>query len=408
MAGGPERYMFNIMQLLEKEGHEIVPFSVKHQRNSPSNYEKYFLSPIGNGDEVYFSDVKKSAKDYAKGFGRMVYSFEAKKSFKIFLAETKPDIIYVLYYQNKISCSIIDAAYEMNIPVVQRISDYSLLAPCDHLYNSEKRCICEKCLQSGLKNAVLDRCVYKSRVFSIVKSLSLVVQNKRKIKDKVSAYIFPSTFTLKKFAENGFDENKLIHVPTPFNQNTINKDLTIEYQPFALYVGRIDPDKGIETMLDAFVDSEMPLKIIGFSSIDGYEESMKQKIANKKHRIEFLGRKDFNGIQEYLSKCLFTMVPSEWYDNLPNTLLESYAMSKCVVATDVGSLTENVIDQKTGMLFKYKNSEDLRVKASYLFSNPDKAAEMGKNALERLNSFYSMAGHTKRLCQIFENVLRLK
>ena len=54
-AGGPERYLFNIKQLLEDAGHEIIPFSVKHKQNVATPYEKYFLSPIGNGDEIYFS-----------------------------------------------------------------------------------------------------------------------------------------------------------------------------------------------------------------------------------------------------------------------------------------------------------------------------------------------------------------
>jgi glycosyltransferase involved in cell wall biosynthesis len=406
VAGGPERYMFNIIDLLEKEGHEVIPFSVKHKKNAPTKYEKYFLSPIGSGDEVYFSDVKKSLKDYLKSFGRMVYSFEAKRCFKEFLQETKPDIIYILYFQNKISCSIVDVAYKMGIPVVQRISDYSLLAPCGHLYDSANRCICEKCIKNGLKNALSNRCIYNSIAHSAVKSLALLIQKFQKTSTKVSKYIFPSSFTLKKFIEAGFEESKLIHIPTPFNQNIVNPNIAIEYQSFALYIGRIDPDKGIETLLEAFVDTDYPLKIIGFSSTEGYEELMKQKIAGRKHKIEFLGRKDFNGIQEHLSKCLFTIVPSEWYDNLPNTLLESYAMSKCVVATDVGSLTENVVDGKTGLLFAYKDVVALKGKISLLFNSPEICAEYGKKAKEHLNAFYSMDIHVKQLCSVLENCLK--
>lgn len=405
VAGGPERYMFNIIDLLEKEGHEVIPFSVKHKKNAPTKYEKYFLSAIGKGDEVYFSDVKKSWKDYVKSFGRMVYSFEAKKCFKKFLQDTKPDVVYILYFQNKISCSIVDVAYEMGIPIVQRISDYSLLAPCSILYDSSQRCICEKCIKGGLRNALSNRCVYKSKLYSAVKSLALLIQRYRGTSKKISKYIFPSSFTLKKFAEAGFDESKLIHIPTPFNQNIVNSNNAIEYQPFALYIGRIDPDKGIESLLNAFVDTDFSLKIIGFSSTEGYEDLMKRKIVGKKHKIEFLGRKDFDGIQEYLSKCLFTVIPSEWYDNLPNTLLESYAMSKCVVATDVGSLTENIVDGKTGLLFAYKNPEDLKKKVSFLFNSPKKAEEYGQNAKCRLEEVYSMNAHTQKLCSVLRSVL---
>lgn len=408
VAGGPERYMFNIMELLEKEGHEVIPFSVKHKRNAPTKYEKYFLSAIGNGDEVYFSDSKKTLKDNIKGFGRMIYSFEAKRCFKKFLKETRPDVVYILYFQNKISCSIVDAAYEVGIPVVQRISDYSLLAPCSILYNASERCICEKCIHNGLKNAITNKCVYKSKVYSAVKSLAIQVQKFRKTREKVCKYIFPSTFTLSKFVEAGFDRNKLVHIPTPFNQNIVRQDIDIEYQPFAIYIGRIDPDKGIETLLDAFIGTNYSLKIIGFSSTVGFEEQMKSRLSRKQHNIEFLGRKDFNGIQEYLSKSLFSVIPSEWYDNLPNTLLESYSMSKCVVATDVGSLTENIVDGETGLLFEYKNVKSLQEKISFLFSNPEKAVIFGRQAKLRLDKVYSMESHTTQLCKLLEEVVCLE
>ena len=88
ISGGPERYMFNIKQLLEDAGHEVIPFSVKHNQNIDSTYEKYFLSSIGKGDEVYFSDLQKNKKtinDMWKGLSRMIYSPEAKKVLRNFL-----------------------------------------------------------------------------------------------------------------------------------------------------------------------------------------------------------------------------------------------------------------------------------------------------------------------------------
>lgn len=402
VAGGPERYMFNIMDLLEKKGHEVIPFSVKNKRNLSTPYEKYFLSAVGKGNEVYFSDVKKNLLDYVKGFGRMVYSFEAKRCFKSFLKTIKPDVIYVLYFQNKISCSIIDAAYEMGIPIVQRISDYSLLAPCDHLYNLKKRCICEKCLRGNFRSAIMNACVYQSKIYSFVKSLALMMQRLRKTSDKVNRYIFPSSFTMNKFIEAGFDAKKLVHIPTLFNSSLIRKDLSIEYQNFALYVGRIDPDKGIETLLDAFIGTKLELRIIGFSSTEGYENLMKQKVEGVSN-IKFLGKKNFDEIQEHLSKCLFTIIPSEWYDNLPNALLESYSMGKCVVASNIGSLAENVLDGKTGMLFDYKDSKDLQKKILYLFDQRIVSKTMGINAKKKLEEIYSTKKHIEKLDETLRN-----
>lgn len=407
-AGGPERYMFNIKQLLEDVGHEIIPFSVQNSKNVETSYSKYFLSPIGSGDDVYFSDIikgKKSLSDQWKGLTRMIYSYEAKKKFKKLLIDTKPDLIYMLYFQNKISCSVVQAAYELGIPVVQRISDYSLLCPCSIYFRQNDCQICELCTEKTKLYAVKNKCVYNSSLYSFIKALAIDVQNIVGVRKKIKRFIFPSSYTMSKFIENGFEKNKCVHVPTLFNGTALRTDLTIEYRPFALFIGRTDPDKGLMTLLDAFIGTDFNLKIIGFSSVAGYYEKLQDYVKGKKHNVEFLGRMEFNQMQEYLASCLFTVVPSEWYDNLPNTILESYAMKKCVVATRVGSLTENVCDGETGLLFNYKDAIDLRDKISYLFNNPYKAKEFGKNAVHLINTKYSITKHIDSLIHVFKEVV---
>ena len=410
-SGGPERYLFNIKQLLEDAGHEVIPFSVKHIKNVATPYERYFLSPIGTGEAVYFSDVNKQKKSFSeqwKGLTRMIYSREAKSCFKKLLRDVKPDLVYILYFQNKISCSIVQAAYELKVPIVQRISDYSLLCPCSIYFNQKNCQICELCTQKSKWYSVRNKCVYNSALYSFVKSLAIDVQNIAGIRKKIQRFVFPSTYTMGKFIENGFDKEKCVYIPTLFNDTILRKNLQIRYEPFALFIGRTDPDKGLMTLLDAFVGTGFNLKIIGFSSVEGYYEKLKYHISGKEHKIEFLGRMEFDQMQEYLSRCLFTVVPSEWYDNLPNTILESYAMHKCVVATRIGSLTENVLDHETGLLFKYKDYMDLREKVSYLFQNPEKAEEFGHNARKQIDTKFSIKNHVTSIINLFNEVTNAK
>lgn len=405
ISGGPERYLFNIKEILEKNGHEVIPFSVQHSQNVKSNYNHYFLSPIGNSEEVYFSDYnKKSIRDSIKGFARMTYSFEAKRTFKRFLLATKPDLVYILYFQSKISCSIVDAAYSLKIPVIQRISDYSLLCPCNILYRYDKNEICEKCLHGSKLNAIKYKCVYKSLLYSSVKVFAISVQNTVNIKKKISAFVFPSSFTMGKFVEGGFPSKKLHHIPTLFNLGTINNKISLSYDDYALYVGRIDPDKGIKTMIDAFVNTDYKLKIIGFSS-SNYLTEIEEYLKGKKHNIEFLGRMDFNTIQQYLATCLFTIIPSEWYDNLPNSLLESFAFKKCVVATNVGSLSESIENHKSGLLFNYKDSGSLKSNIVSLFENKNNARTLGEYAYKTIVDKYSIENHYNKLISLFNKVI---
>ncbi len=405
ISGGPERYLFNVKDLLEKNGHEVIPFSIKNKWNKPSQYEKYFLNPIGE-DEVYFREYKKkNVKTSLKVISRMFYSFEAKKKLTDLIEAVNPDLIYVLHYQNKISSSIFDAAKKNKIPVIHRISDFGQICSNALFFRPIQKDICERCLTGSKFNAIRYKCVHNSYLFTSIKAASLKFQEITGLTKKVQAFVVPSKFTLEKLSTFGFPQKKLIHIPSFFNFQSISKGLQISYEPFALYIGRIEPEKGLFTLIKSFENTEYNLKIIGFSN-SGFDEEMKVYLKDKKHQIEFLGKKEFDEIQIYISKCSFTIVPSEWYDNFPNTILESFALKKCVIATNIGSLKELVINNETGLLFKIKDTSDLKNKIDCLFSNKSKCENFGQNAFDMLNKEYSAKEHYRKLLSLFENVIK--
>lgn len=406
ISGGPERYMFNIKEVLEMNNHEVIPFSIKHNKNTPTPYDSFFLDPIGNGNETYSHEYKKNIKTILQVTGRMIYSFEAKSKFKTFLTATKPDIIYILHFQNKISCSIIDAGNEMNIPIVQRISDYGHICPSAILYRKKKG-ICEDCIDKGLFQAIKYKCVSDSYFASSIKAFSLTVMNQRRIKDKISAFVFPSSFTLQKYLNSGFNSDKLYQIPTFFNSNLMQDDSIICYEKFALYIGRLDEDKGVRTLIEAFIDTDYKLVLIGSSS-SNFGNHILEFLKNKRHNIQFLGNLPFDQVIKYLSKCAFTICPSVIYDNLPNTILESFAYKKAVIASNIGSLKELVIENKTGMLFTTENSLELKKKCDYMFTNLEHTISLGKNANEFLNQEFSIKKHYDSLIKLFKKTINKK
>jgi glycosyltransferase involved in cell wall biosynthesis len=394
-----------VMDLLQKNGHEVIPFSIKNKLNKPSDYDQYFIDPVGNADEVYFSDTKKSdIRTVIRSFSRMFYSFEAKRKLDKLIKAVKPDLIYVLHYQNKVSASIFDAAKNNKVPVIHRISDFGQICSNALFYRPIQKDICERCLHGSKFNAVKNKCVYDSYVYSAIKAASLKFQEIIGITKKVQAFVVPSKFTLEKLNARGFPRQQLVHIPSFFNFEFITKNLEITYEPFALYIGRIESEKGLMTLVKAFENTAFNLKIIGFSNT-GFEDELKDYLKDKNHHVEFLGKRTFEEIQVYLSKCSFTIVPSEWYDNFPNTLLESFAFKKAAIATNTGSLKELVVDGETGLLFKLKDIEDLRKKIIYLFANPDICKKLGENAFDMLNKEYSSAEHYRKLNNLFTNVV---
>lgn len=400
ISGGPERYYFNIKEILEREGHDVIPFSIKSSRNKPNDYEQYFLDIVD--DEVYFAQAKKSLKVVLKSFTRMFYSFEAKSKFKRLLQDTQTDMVYIMQYHNKISPSIIDAARSLNIPVIHRISDFQYMCPNALFYNDVKG-VCEDCLKGKRLSCVKYKCVLNSTVYSAIKMAAKGLHDIMGVHKRIDAFVVPSSFTLGKLNEYGIPMEKLNHIPTFFNLKEVNP--VVEYKPYVLFVGRIEKQKGLMTLVKAFEGTDYNLKIIGFSN-DGYEDELKDYLKDKQHNVEFLGRKSFEEIVPYLKSCLCTTVPSEWYDNFPNVILESFAYKKAVIATDFGSLPELVRNNETGLTFEYANTEDFRMKIKYMFEHPDEAKQMGENGYRLIESDYSPQAHYKQIDSLFKKVLK--
>jgi len=398
VSGGPERYMFNIKEVLERNGHEVIPFSIKSSKNVPSPYEEDFLDTVD--DQTYFAQSKKTLRVVLKSFTRMFYSFEAKKAFARFLDKYKPEIVYIIHYHNKISPSIIDVAKARNIPIVHRISDFQYMCPNALFYN-ERKGICEDCLNGRSLSCIKNKCVMNSRVYSAIKLAAKKLHDFLHTTEKIDAFVVPSAFTMKKLNQFGIPMEKLHHIPTFFNLKNDNVDAS--YEPYFLFVGRLEKQKGLMTLLKAFVKSGLPLKIIGFSN-DGFEDELKAFLRGKTHQIEFLGRKSFEEIEPYLKSCLCTIVPSEWYDNFPNVILESFAYKKAVVATDIGSLPELVVNGETGFLFKYGDVNDLADKTKMIVKNTMSAKVMGEKAFAVLKDKYIPVSHYTQLISLFNEI----
>jgi len=394
--------MFNIKEGLESQGHMVVPFTIKHNLNKSSEYESYFLDKIGSGKEVYYKEHKSlKIKGIVQLFGSLFYSFKARKKLSFLINKIKPDIIYIIYLGNKISYSIIDAAKKHKVPVVYRISDFGLICAANVFYLYKNQMICEKCLNYNKFHLVLNKCYHNSVSLSVLKYFSYLLYSLLQVEKKIDAFVIPATFTIGKHIQYGIPESKIFHIPTFFNFN--HEIISVKYNDFALYIGRIDPDKGIATLIDAFLDTDYELKIIGFS-MSGFEMSIKESIADKNHRISFLGKMEFTEMEKYLQECCFTILPSSCYDNFPNAILESYAFKKPVIATNIGSFREIVDDERTGLLFRYNDPIDLRNKAARLFSDREGTILMGKNGFKKLNDEFSKEKHLEKLISLFKSL----
>ena len=400
ISGGPEKYMFNIIKMLEDNGHEVIPFSVHSSKNVETKYSKYFVEPIGSRDAVYFNEVKKTPKSIYQLISRSVYSGEVKKAIQKEIRDTKPDLVYIIHFVNKLSPSVITGAKQLGIPVVLRLSDYFLLCPrFDFMYQKK---ICEDCLTKGYGTCIKRSCVQGSKAASLIRVFSMKFHNLIKVYKKVDAFITPSEFLKNKLIANDFPAEKINCIPT----FTSSKSEIGEFQigTYALYFGRISEEKGVETAVKAY--EKMPDKQLKIMGDDTTEEGIRLKNYVKEKgltNIEFLGFKSGTELENVIKAARFTLIPSIWYDNLPNTALESFQYSKPVIASNIGSLPELVNDGENGYLFIPGDAEDLAKKIK-LLDDDEKIKYMGRKSRERLENRFAPKAHYDALMNIFEMV----
>lgn len=397
VSGGPEKYMFNIMSKLRENGHEIINFSVNSTKNEPSAYEKYFVSPIGGMDQVYFEDYKKTPKTVMQLLGRSFYSLEVKNAVKRIIRDTEPDVVYILHYVNKLSPSVIRGAKEMGKRVVVRLSDYFLLCPrFDFLCGNE---VCEDCLTRGYVSCIKKRCVKGSLAASLIRTASMRFHKMIDVYKNVDAFITPSAFMREKLLENGFDRVHNILTFTSDVDYSLNKPGS-----YGLYVGRMTQEKGVSSLVKAYtmLSPEHKLYVAADDSTKEAREIIRYAKEHGLDNVVFTGFLSGNELTDMVLNSRFVCVPSIWYENIPNVILEAHAAAKPVLCSRLGSLTELIENGRNGLLFKPGSSEEI---ASCIEQMDDDSlvTEMSVNARRSFEERYTWDVHYNKLIKLLSN-----
>ncbi|MBQ9334744.1 MAG: glycosyltransferase [Lachnospiraceae bacterium] len=400
--------MFNIKALLEQHGHEVYPFSVHSDKNEPTQYDRFFVEPIGGRSAVYYDDYKKTPATIIKMISRSVYSPEVKRALEREIRELKPDVVYILQCVNKLSPSVIRAARKMGVPVVMRLSDYNLLCPkFDFLRGTSA---CEDCVKIGYRCCIKHRCVKGSFFASVVRVCAMKFHKMIHIYDDVDAFVTPSRFLQTKLIENGFKPERVHHIPTFTVRQTTEADgddMTAGRNAgdYGLYFGRLTAQKDIITLIRAYERlSDHKLMIVGDDTIDE-GPALKQYVEDHNiSNVEFAGFKSGKDLEDIIRGSRFTIIPSMSYENMPNSALESFLYYKPLIAADIGSLSELVDDSVNGYLYEPRNVDELTDKI-LLMDDDDAVIRMGIEAHKPVSDRYSPEKHYEALMGIFDALI---
>lgn len=332
--------------------------------------------------------------DQIKVAWNVVYSKKSKSIVFDKIKKINPDIVHIHNTFPLWSFSIIDACYEMKIPVVMTLHNFRLICAKGVFYRSNE--ICEICSKSSPFNAIRYGCYQNSKIKSI--PVSLMIQKYRKglkLLKKVNKFIVLTEFSKKKFLEINFNENKIAvkpnFIPNNFKFNTETKKSGF------LYASRLSEEKGILDLIIAHNKFNFDLTVCGDGPLK------KELISNKD--IKYLGFLNKNDLIKIMEKSKFLIFPSKCYETFGSTLIEAFALETIVIAPNLGSISSIIKHEKNGILFKPNDIDDLVNKIKWVLSNANKCEEIKRNAKKEFEEKYSEDVNYKMLIKIYEEAI---
>jgi glycosyltransferase involved in cell wall biosynthesis len=400
IRGGDSSYMFSLAELLKKNGHTILHFSMNHPLNFPCDQQKYFV------DNIDFVEENRS-RNLISGIrvlSRVIYSRQARLNISKLIEDTKPDIVHLNNIHAHITPSIIFELKKNKIPIVWTLHDYQLICPNTSLVSHEV--ICEACNGEKYFQCIIRKCKKDSLAASFVSSLEATIHKYMNATDLVSLFISPSLFLIDKFVQFGWDKKKLIHLPYFLTSEKFKANGS-QRGSYVLFIGRLESYKGVRTLLNAAkLLNEIHIKIVG----EGTEKHSLMNMAKemKLVNVEFTGYLSGDALKRILHECLYVIVPSEWYENYPYAVMEAMAAGKPVIASRIGGLPEMIEEGKTGFLFEPKNYYNLAEKMRVLRNDYMLCETMGKEAKKKALINYNEDYHYEKMMGVYLKVLKGK
>jgi glycosyltransferase involved in cell wall biosynthesis len=410
VSSGTERYLFGVTRLLEGLGHEVVPFSVTYPWNEPTPWSRYFVPPIGEREEVYFRQHQWRPRSVKRALERSIYSREVHRALSALLRDARPDVALVLHYVRKLSPAVLVALADHGVPMVSRLSDFVMVCAQPHLIRDGR--VCELCVGRGPWPGVRYRCVKGSLPASAVDACATVVARAAGWHDRIDAFVAPSAIMKEKMTEGGWPADKIRVVPTFVEPRPV-RSMAGRHERIC-YVGRIDGPKGLDVLVNAFQEVRrrghpgLRLVIAGNVETPDARKILTAIGGEALEGVEFPGHLDRAGLDDLLASSLLSVVPSVWYENLPNALLESLACGTPVAASDIGSLRESLAGSGAGLLFKPGDSADLARMLLQTLGRRDDLSAMGEAAAKLARTRYAPERHTQTLVALLEDLIRGK
>ena len=387
VRGGSERYALELARLLVARGHQVVEISTADARNSPAQGPARFVEP---------NDLERPGP---LDLLRFHYSARAARAVKDVLAEHAIDVAHLHIYYGQLTSAVLGPLRRAGVPIVQTMHEYKPVCPVYRLVSGEA--ICEACDAGSYWHALPRRCNRGSLVRTLFSVSEAYLSHALGAVRSVDRFLASSEFQRAKLVEHGLPAERTL---------TLHNFVDVErHRPAAgpgehvLYFGRLERLKGLWTLLAAAERvRELPFLIAGAG--EAQAELARAIEERGLDHVKLLGFREGEELDELVRRSRCVVLPSEWYENCPLSLLETMALARASVASKIGGIPELVEDGATGLLFEPGDADALARALAWMIAHPRDAEAMGVQARERARTRFGPEQHYERLLGVYRSL----
>jgi len=376
LAGGEDRVVEAEVDLLRTHGHKVFVYT-------------------DNNDRIAELGTVRTALD-------TIWSRASARRVATVIKESRVDLCHFHNTFPLISPASYYAARWAGVPVVQTLHNYRILCPGSLLMREGQ--VCETCVgRKLLWPGAIHRCYRQSYAASAVSAVAISFHNYLHTwSDKVDRYIALGEFGRHKFIQGGLPAQKIVVKPNFVHPDPGAGDGRGGY---ALFVGRLSPEKGLSTLLDAWSNHPAfpDLRIAG----EGPLASLVHEACVRTPRVKWLGPLSRAETFEQMRNARFLICPSTWYECFALVVVEAFACGLPVIASSLGALPELIRPEQTGLLFTPGSASDLSAKVQWALEHQDSVANMRRNARLEYENRYTAQRNYQMLNAIYRDALSL-
>jgi len=387
--GGADAVYLEHEELFRAAGWDTASFSMQHPKNIDSEFSDYFVDEIEFGQDYGMLDKLRMA-------GKIIYSKEARDKMARLLDNVPVDVAHIHNVHHHISPSILPLLHERGIPVALTAHDLKLLCPAYTMLSNGE--VCERCGNGAVWNTATRKCIKNSTALSSLIALESAIHRILGIYRKnVSKVVTPSRFYQQKFEQYGWPAEQVAYIP---NYVRVDEFTTqFEAGDYFVFIGRLSYEKGIATLVEAAESSGVKLVIVGDGPL---RESLSAKAEAASADIEFAGFQSGDNLFRLVRESRALVIPSEWYENAPISVLEAYACGKPVIGARIGGIPELISENETGWLFESGSVDALSGVLRRVAELPGATVTAaGKAARERVERFHTPQHYLDSMLELY-------